>query len=279
MSKKRRDSHSGGLAGVVTDLISRIISKKDDSPPSVPYLIERVPVRKGKCGLKYESYSNLMIPNIGFGDVWRSFAFRIPFSSYIAYKSKPRLMDNRDDKFWRYVTPYDIVVNVIASTLRREFFYHGIEGKEAKAAQLALDFVHIFPYSKKDSKDVTVPCYVKYPVETLFEFGGNCVDLSVLYASLLTNFSIDCCLVCTKDHALVGVAVRTEGHYIEYNGRKYYLAETAGTDVPWNPSAAGIGEACIEDTDLIEGIHSKEGISFTHPSPSHRLHLPVRNIH
>lgn len=83
------------------------------------------------------------------------------------------------------------------------------------------------------------------PVQTLVE-GGDCDALSVLYAALLKSMGYDVALFYYRPgvldpragHMLVGVALNDNElpqggkyEYVQYNGKKYYFAET--TSVGW----------------------------------------------
>jgi hypothetical protein len=211
--------------------------KKEPEPPRIVHQVT-LKARKGKAGLKYDSDFTVHIPNLlGCDWIWN-----IPSKSYIAYKSKPRVLSNGDEYFWNYVTPQDYCVDMISTDLRRQYS----KSDQLGLAQAVLDFGLRIPYQERK------PCYVKYPLETLCEHGGNCADLSVLTASMLTNLSIDCCFILPPGHVLVGAAVPAEGTHVEFNGKKYYLFEPTGTDWPNEPAKGRIGEEADFDLKKVE---------------------------
>lgn len=92
---------------------------------------------------------------------------------------------------------------------------------------LAMTFVQSFPYEyDNDSKGEDE--YVRYPIETLVDGGGDCEDKVVLLASLLYEMDIDFVLLSLPEH--LALAVRCDGvaaeRYISYRNKKYYYVET-----------------------------------------------------
>jgi|GEM_PF-3325506 S-layer homology domain. len=75
--------------------------------------------------------------------------------------------------------------------------------------------------------------YEKFPVETLYDQGGDCEDSSILLASFLKEMDIDCAMLLFPGHMAVGVACDEikNGSYCNYEGKKYYYIET--TDSGW----------------------------------------------
>jgi len=223
-----------------------IQSQKIRNRPKV--VVERVPTKKGKGGLKYKSEFNVYIPKLREQELM----FQIPSPTYIAYKAKPRKLYNGDCNYWNFVTSKDKYIDEIMTDLIGRYFGSKMSGNEKEVAQLVLDFVHQIPY---EDRNLT---YVKYPIETLCEFSGNCVDLSVLGASMLTNVGIECCILGLNGHALLGVDVPGEGSIVRYKGKSYQVAETTGTFMPSKPVDDKIGET-EEDINTLETIDSRHG--------------------
>jgi hypothetical protein len=236
------------LRGILDKLIRNwhIPSQERINRPKV--VIDRIPTKKGKGGLKYRSEFNVYIPNLREQELM----FQIPSPTYIAYKAKPRKLHNGDCNYWDFVTTKDKYIDEIMTDLIGRYFDNNISGNEKEIAQLVLDFVHQIPYEDRDL------LYVKYPIETLCEFSGNCVDLSVLGASMLTNVGIECCILGLSGHALLGIDVPGEGSIVKYKGVSYQVAETTGTFIPSKPVDDRIGET-EEDLNTLETIDSKHG--------------------
>lgn len=72
--------------------------------------------------------------------------------------------------------------------------------------------------------------YPKYPIETLFEQGGDCEDTAVLLAKLLKTLGFGAVLLESKDHMAVGVQTSGRGN-LSYDGNEYYYIET--TEPRW----------------------------------------------
>lgn len=94
------------------------------------------------------------------------------------------------------------------------------------AVLLAICFVQSLKYTSDEINHGYD--YPKYPLETLYDQGGDCEDTSILLASLVREMGYDCCLVLFDDHLGVGVLGSDDllGYYYELNGKKYYYIET-----------------------------------------------------
>jgi hypothetical protein len=92
-----------------------------------------------------------------------------------------------------------------------------------------ISFVQSLPYTVDD---VTTAWneYPRYPIETLFDRGGDCEDTSILVAALLEGLGYDCALLILDedDHCAVGVDIDAYGTYYEVNGVQYFYLETTG---------------------------------------------------
>ena len=103
---------------------------------------------------------------------------------------------------------------------------------EDTAVQLAVSFVQSLKYTPDDiglGYD-----YPKYPLETLYDQGGDCEDTSILLVSLIKEMGYGCCLIMFDDHMGVGIlgSDTMAGSYFPYNGKKYFYVET--TDEGWD---------------------------------------------
>ncbi len=94
------------------------------------------------------------------------------------------------------------------------------------AVLLAICFVQSLKYTSDEINHGYD--YPKYPLETLYDQGGDCEDTSILLASLVREMGYDCCLVLFDDHLGVGVLGSDDllGYYYKLNGKKYYYIET-----------------------------------------------------
>jgi hypothetical protein len=99
---------------------------------------------------------------------------------------------------------------------------------ELEILTFALAFVQSIPYAHDD---VTTAFneYPRFPVETLVDEGSDCEDTSILYASLVLMLGYSAVMLSPPQHMAVGVAgTDLPGTYVEYNGNRYYYAETTG---------------------------------------------------
>lgn len=152
----------------------------------------------------------------------------IPLSLYVKYREMPRAKSVPD-----YVAmakepgsfPYiDRLVQQIKSLSAQENF------TDAQKVNFVISFVQNLPYTV-DIETTPYDEYPRYPVETLFDRGGDCEDTSVLTAALLYNMGYNVALLHLENarHIAVGVAITyTAGSYYEYNGKKYFYLETTG---------------------------------------------------
>lgn len=71
--------------------------------------------------------------------------------------------------------------------------------------------------------------YPKYPIETIYEKGGDCEDTSLLLCGIIRSMGYDSVLVIFDTHVGVGILGEgLEGTYYDVDGRKYYYTETTG---------------------------------------------------
>ena len=99
-----------------------------------------------------------------------------------------------------------------------------------------LKFVQYLPYIWDDENH----SYIRYPLETLVEGGGDCEDTSVLAARLMMDagdegYPVALLTVDTdgdgeEDHMMVGVSVDgATGRHVTVDGTDYYICETTST--------------------------------------------------
>lgn len=70
--------------------------------------------------------------------------------------------------------------------------------------------------------------YPKYPVETLYDQGGDCEDTAILVVALLEQLGIDAILLLMPDahHAAAAVNIDAAGKSYQFEGKTYYYLET-----------------------------------------------------
>lgn len=71
---------------------------------------------------------------------------------------------------------------------------------------------------------------VQSPVEFAYNLKGDCDTRSVFLYAILKHYGYDVAVVLSKaySHVILGIAMPSQGKYITYNRKKYYLVETTG---------------------------------------------------
>lgn len=172
----------------------------------------------------------------------------IPLSLYCEYYERPR-PDSWSD--WvdmakdRYDDPY---VDEMFQKMNQVALSEGFT--EAKKINFVIAFVQSLPYTVDE---VTSPWneYPRYPMETLFDRGGDCEDTSILVAALLDRMGYDVALLFlyNENHCAVGVSIEgSHGSYYPFDDKKYFYLETTGEG--WS-----IGEIPPDFTETIARIY------------------------
>ena len=184
-----------------------------------------------------KSQGSLAISSIKLGS--QSWKINIDTSEYLQFK-----VQNHDPKevkdFVKYVTYKHPQIIAIAEKITER-----CTTPEEKANKI-LEFVHQYVYDKRSEGKTN---YVRFPLETIVEGNGDCEDLAILGAALMKAIKLDVALIYfpkqegeEAGHMALGVVGDFKGSRLELNGRKYFCAETTGTDWQNKPSTQKIGE-------------------------------------
>ncbi|AFZ72753.1 hypothetical protein [Natronobacterium gregoryi] len=142
----------------------------------------------------------------------------IPESLYNYYTERVRVNDRGAYVADPYQQPY-------LGTLADEF---GDAGSQETINKM-LAFVQQLPYTE-DEVSAGIQQYTTYPLETLFDGGGDCEDTAILLLALMAQANYDTVLLAFRDeqHMALGVAGEEgiPGAYYEYEGTRYYYLET-----------------------------------------------------
>jgi len=97
------------------------------------------------------------------------------------------------------------------------------------AVGLAVSFVQNLVYLPDD--ETLGYDYPKYPLETLYDGGGDCEDSSILLASVLRELGYACSLLVFEEHMGVGILGddTMSGYFFRHGEQKYYYIETTYT--------------------------------------------------
>jgi len=174
---------------------------------------------------------------------------RIPKSLYDYYSGMERAPV---EDYSLYVThPLDdSFIATVAAELDRQATIQDYD------AEQTVNFVASFVQNLTYTEDIEGE-YPNYPVETLYDRGGDCEDTAILTAALLQAMDYDAVLirfdpVRERDagHMAVGVAVTgvSGGYSYTYDGEKYYYLETTSTS--WT-----VGEIPSEYEGKSDGIY------------------------
>jgi hypothetical protein len=152
----------------------------------------------------------------------------ITLSTYAEYYFRPRpptwkdwvdMAKDPDDDY--YIT--SMVQKINEASLLERF-------TESEKVEFVIAFVQSLPYTV-DEVTTEWDEYPRYPIETLFDRGGDCEDTSILVAALLDRMGYDVCLLIleNENHCAVGINIEgAYGSYYEDNGKKYFYLETTG---------------------------------------------------
>lgn len=148
------------------------------------------------------------------------------YVSYDLFDYESKLDRIRDWSKWSEYT-LDQTSNLFAKELQKAANEKGYNYYQT--INFVLSFVQSLPYTEDD---VTTGGneYPRYPLETLYEDGGDCEDTSILFSSILRQMNYDNCLVVLPGHMMTAVWGHDgyQGSYFTKNDKKYYFCETTG---------------------------------------------------
>ena len=124
-----------------------------------------------------------------------------------------------------YVSNYHTVDDGTLLELMRMLSAYGSGMDRTEFARFVLSFVQTIPYVT-DEDSVGEREYWKYPLETLWDGGGDCEDSSILYDTLMLMAGYDVAFVLFQDHAMSAVSVDVDGHSLTRDGIVYVFCET-----------------------------------------------------
>lgn len=174
----------------------------------------------------------------------------IPLRDYFYYKGRPRPSWSKYSSmvagpyyyFKEYgfmvTDPYDDdIINSIVRQLNEEASTEDLS--DLDKVSLVLRFVQNLTYTE-DVDTTPFDEYPRYPVETLFDRGGDCEDTSILVAAILTAIDYDVALLLFEEYDHMGVGINIPlgyGNSWIHDGKRYwYLETTGGRSVGWAPT-------------------------------------------
>ena len=124
-----------------------------------------------------------------------------------------------------YVSNYHTIDDGTLLELMRMLSAYGSGMDRTEFARFVLSFVQTIPYMT-DEDSVGEREYWKYPLETLWDGGGDCEDSTILYDTLMLMAGYDVAFVLFQDHAMSAVSVDVDGHSLTRDGIVYVFCET-----------------------------------------------------
>ncbi|MDP3879795.1 MAG: hypothetical protein Q8Q07_05765 [Dehalococcoidales bacterium] len=152
----------------------------------------------------------------------------IPLSLYVEYRERPR----PESAFYWVEMAKDPGDDLYIDRMIEHIESIALEGNFSAVEKLnfVIAFVQGLPYTV-DEETTPYDEYPRYPIETIFDRGGDCEDTSLLVAALLDRMGYDVALLLLREarHMAVGVALAGgSGSYYLHNGKKYFYLETTG---------------------------------------------------
>lgn len=191
----------------------------DEIPPPIVQAPETIAETSPSTELKTIAYSWKYVTD------W-TWELEIPVAVYDYFHQLPR---PPTEDYSVYVThplddPY---INRLAEKLSEAAQNQGFDSLHT--VEFAASFVQSLPYTS-DSVTTSFDEYPRYPIETLFDNGGDCEDTSILLASILDKMGYGVVLIDLPNHIAVGVkgTEGISGSYYNYEGNRYYYVETTG---------------------------------------------------
>ncbi len=164
--------------------------------------------------------------DVKYSDMY-SYVYNHPYSMRTSY--------NDPDYLATYHTVDDPLLGAIVSELRG--MSAGMSGYEY--ASFVLAFVQNIPYLE-DQTIYGLTEYWAYPLEYLWNSGGDCEDSTIFYDTLMLISGYKAAMMVFSDHAMSALSVDGAGGLcVSKDGTSYYFCETTGTKSGGTPYAIG----------------------------------------
>lgn len=188
----------------------------------------------------------------------------IPLAEYREYKERPRPVYedglNKDELANKVLMKYrsmaldpgdDYLIDVIVSDLSEVAIAGELDSRGR--TEMVLRFVQSLTYTR-DFDMSPYGEYPRYPVETLFDQGGDCEDTSILLAAILIEMDCDVALLFFDEFDHMGLSIyfpeeagikmygnswihddNGDGYGDEGERRYWYLDTSGGHSIGWCP--------------------------------------------
>lgn len=172
----------------------------------------------------------------------------------------PRFFQKSQSHIEAFHSYNDAILRGIASELRSM----GVGMDERTYAEFVLRFVQTIPYLE-DMETRGIEEYWKFPMETLWDGGGDCEDKTILYDTLMGICGYRVAFVMFKDHAMSAVTVDGPGEVVIVDNYTFVMAETT-----WPQFSLGQSSASHLPSDSIyscrvECFHYENSVRLSPP--------------
>ncbi len=148
-------------------------------------------------------------------------------ASYDYYKTVARITNYRDSGEYLNEENNRKFVRFFADQITSISDARGYD--DYNKIHLAAQFVQSIPYDY-DINSRGLEDYPKYPIETVFEYRGDCEDVAFFLAGIIREFGYDVAMLLYDDHMALGVAgvPGASGTYYTSGGKDYFYLEATG---------------------------------------------------
>lgn len=176
------------------------------------------------------SYQELRSSDTAQASIGHEITLRLRRAAYEAFRSRPRGSVSEAQLVHFVRDGMTDEVRLCARLIAAQAAARRLPHLEVVNFVLAFS-LKAFPYAS-DEKTHGCREYVNYPLETLYEKACDCEDHAILAAALLLEMGFDVGLATVHEpdgggHAALAVhaSLNVDGHYLEYDGRRYYYCE------------------------------------------------------
>jgi len=144
-----------------------------------------------------------------------------------------------------FVTSEDPYILKLAADLKGMAIEKGMS--DIQTANFVLAFTQYIEY-QLDDVYMGYAEYWKFPLETLFDAGGDCEDTAILFCAIVSAMGYDSALFLLPNHMASGICVTgASGDGFIYKGTSYYFCETTspGFSVGTNPDKASFNRLTV----------------------------------
>ena len=158
----------------------------------------------------------IFVPKLNFINTYYKSLERIKESDYSVY-----IFDRYDDLF------IDFIIEEIIDTLPFGMISYNEKSNEEKINFLSSFVQHLDYKSDRVGNDSYE--YARYPLETIFNEGGDCEDKAILTCAILSQLGFNVSLLRFNEHMAVGVKLKEDevSDYDHYINDYFYLETTS----------------------------------------------------